>query len=107
MGRSGRAVAGVAVVGLGCRLPGAPSADEFWRLLREGREAVGDAPGDRWPADRLSELGEAMPGLLRGAFLDRIDAFDAEFFGVPPKEAAVMDPQGAVFCIIHPVPAQA
>nr|MDQ3935742.1 polyketide synthase [Actinomycetota bacterium] len=83
----------IAVVGLACRLPGAASPDAFWRLLRDGRDAIADAPADRWAADGLSELDAAMPGLLRGGFLDRIDEFDAGFFGVAPKEAAVMDPQ--------------
>src|ERR1700704_704514 len=83
----------IAVVGLACRLPAAPSAGAFWRLLREGRDAITDAPSDRWPKDGLSEMEASMPGLLRGGFLDRIDEFDADFFGISPKEAAVTDPQ--------------
>ncbi|MFL5912519.1 MAG: beta-ketoacyl synthase N-terminal-like domain-containing protein, partial [Gaiellaceae bacterium] len=79
----------IAVVGLACRLPGAPSPEAFWRLLRDGRDAVTDAPPDRWPPDRLSELAESMPGLRRGGFLERIDEFDADFFSISPKEAAV------------------
>ncbi|MFF4821438.1 type I polyketide synthase, partial [Kitasatospora sp. NPDC001309] len=76
----------VAVVGLACRLPGAPDPAAFWELLREGRDAVGEPPADRWPAD--------TPGVPRaGAFLERIDTFDAAFFGISPREAAAMDPQ--------------
>ncbi|NAS26975.1 SDR family NAD(P)-dependent oxidoreductase [Herbidospora sp. NEAU-GS84] len=71
----------IAVIGLACRLPGAADPDSFWRLLTEGRDAVGAAPAGRG-------LGEA-----RGAYLDEVDRFDAAFFGISPKEAAAMDPQ--------------
>ncbi|MFF9105228.1 type I polyketide synthase, partial [Streptomyces rubrogriseus] len=81
----------VAVVGLSCRFPGAAGPAEFWKLLTEGREAVGEPPADRpW----LSAAGAPTAGQpLRGGFLDRIDGFDAEFFGIPAREAAAMDPQ--------------
>ncbi|MBP2328656.1 acyl transferase domain-containing protein/NADPH:quinone reductase-like Zn-dependent oxidoreductase [Kibdelosporangium banguiense] len=75
----------VAVVGLACRLPGAPDAAAFWRLLAEGGDAVTEAPADRW-TDRAG-------GIRRGGFLDSIDTFDADFFGISPREAAAMDPQ--------------
>ncbi|GAA2111136.1 type I polyketide synthase [Streptomyces synnematoformans] len=74
----------IAVVGLACRLPGASSPAEFWRLLRDGVDAVGEVPESR----RRHAGG---PGY--GAFLERVDAFDPEFFGISPREAAVMDPQ--------------
>ncbi|MER6416193.1 SDR family NAD(P)-dependent oxidoreductase [Streptomyces humidus] len=75
----------IAVVGLACRLPGAGDGHAFWRLLSEGTNAVREAPEDRW-------RGAELPHRL-GGFLDRIDAFDAGFFGVSPREAAAMDPQ--------------
>ncbi len=83
----------VAVVGLACRLPGAANPAEFWRLLRDGRDALGE-PGPR----RCHPDGPAVPVLpsgepVRAGFLDRVDAFDAGFFGIPPAEAAVLDPQ--------------
>ncbi|MEK2477968.1 type I polyketide synthase [Streptomyces noursei] len=74
----------VAIVGLSCRLPGAPDPDAFWQLLKNGRSAVTDPP-----TDRVRE--GALPAT--GGFLDRVDAFDAEFFGISPREAAAMDPQ--------------
>nr|BBM95963.1 modular polyketide synthase [Streptomyces sp.] len=81
----------VAVVGLSCRFPGASGPAEFWKLLAEGREAIGEPPADRpW----LSEAGALSAGQTpRGGFLDRVDGFDAEFFGVSAREAAAMDPQ--------------
>ncbi|MEU6409000.1 beta-ketoacyl synthase N-terminal-like domain-containing protein, partial [Microbispora sp. NPDC046933] len=76
----------VAVVGLACRLPGAPHPRDLWELLRAGRDAVGPPPESRL-------AGEPRLAGLRGGFLDRVDEFDAGFFGVSPKEAAAMDPQ--------------
>ncbi|HET6710029.1 beta-ketoacyl synthase N-terminal-like domain-containing protein, partial [Amycolatopsis sp.] len=74
----------IAVVGLGCRFPGADGPDEFWDLLRAGRDAVRTAPPGRWSA-------EAAP--VVGGFLDDVAGFDAEHFGITPREAATMDPQ--------------
>lgn len=83
----------VAVVGLACRLPGAADPAAFWALLREGRDALGE-PGPR----RTHPDGPAAPVLpsgepVRAGFLDQVDSFDAQFFGISPGEAAVMDPQ--------------
>ncbi|MFJ8492653.1 type I polyketide synthase [Streptomyces sp. NPDC094038] len=74
----------VAVVGLACRLPGAPDPDAFWDLLRRGGTAIGPPPPDRralWDSD------------LPGGFLHDVDHFDADFFGISPREAAETDPQ--------------
>ncbi|MFJ7212994.1 SDR family NAD(P)-dependent oxidoreductase [Amycolatopsis sp. NPDC098790] len=73
---------GVAVVGMSCRLPGAPDPAAFWRLLRTGTDAVTPVPA-----------GRVDPGLGRGGFLDRVGDFDPSFFGISPREAAAMDPQ--------------
>ncbi|WP_420118890.1 beta-ketoacyl synthase N-terminal-like domain-containing protein, partial [Micromonospora sp.] len=75
----------VAVIGVACRLPKAPTPRHFWRLLTDGLDAVGEAPPGRWP-------GPPLPHRF-GAFLDTIDTFDADFFGIPPRAAAAMDPQ--------------
>ncbi|MFE5505114.1 beta-ketoacyl synthase N-terminal-like domain-containing protein [Amycolatopsis japonica] len=74
----------IAVVGLGCRWPGADGLDEFWELLRSGRDAVRTAPPGRWSAD-------AAP--IVGGFLDDVAGFDADHFGITPREASTMDPQ--------------
>jgi acyl transferase domain-containing protein len=79
----------VAVVGLACRLPAAPTPAAFWALLESGGDAVGEVPAGRWDAAAWA----AGPAGGRGAFLDRVDEFDAAFFGVSPREAAAMDPQ--------------
>ncbi|RDB45773.1 polyketide synthase, partial [Tsukamurella tyrosinosolvens] len=87
----------IAVVGIGCRLPGGVrSADDFWTLLDEGRDAIVDIPADRWSTDRYYE-SERTPGksrVRRGGFLtDPVDEFDPAFFGISPVEASSMDPQ--------------
>ncbi|MEV4517243.1 SDR family NAD(P)-dependent oxidoreductase, partial [Dactylosporangium sp. NPDC049525] len=73
----------VAVIGMSCRLPQAPDPDAFWRLLRDGVDAVGPAPAGR----------EAHTAGLPGGYLDEVDAFDAAFFGISPREAGAMDPR--------------
>ncbi|MFI0862713.1 beta-ketoacyl synthase N-terminal-like domain-containing protein, partial [Streptomyces smyrnaeus] len=77
----------IAVVGLACRLPRADSPSAYWRLLRDGRSAIAPMPADRRTATHEPPSGR------HGGFLDRVDAFDARFFGVSPREALAMDPQ--------------
>ncbi|NUR26881.1 MAG: polyketide synthase, partial [Catenulispora sp.] len=76
----------VAVIGLACRLPGADGPEAFWRLLRDGVDAVTEAPEERWPSS-------VVPEYRRGGFVSGVDRFDAAFFGISPHEAAAMDPQ--------------
>ncbi|WP_157882434.1 type I polyketide synthase, partial [Streptomyces silvensis] len=76
----------IAVVGMGCRFPGAPDAESYWRLLRDGRDAITEVPRDRWDADRV-----AAPDF--GGFVDGVEEFDARFFGLSAREAVRMDPQ--------------
>ncbi|MFJ6673538.1 SDR family NAD(P)-dependent oxidoreductase [Actinosynnema sp. NPDC091369] len=84
---TGPAAEGVAVVGVGCRLPGGVDGpDRLWDFLRRGGDAVAPAPPDRWPG-----LPDGTPRF--GGFLADIKGFDAEFFGIAPHEAALMDPQ--------------
>ncbi|MFD0307859.1 type I polyketide synthase, partial [Streptomyces sp. NPDC127119] len=86
----------MAVVGVSCRLPEAPDPRAFWALLRDGRSGITDVPADRWDAHRLLDEDATAPGRIttaRGGYLDDIAGFDADFFGVAPNEAAMMDPQ--------------
>ena len=85
----------VVIVGMGCRLPGGiTTPEQLWQLLVDGGEVRGSFPTDRgWPAD-LCESGASMTAT--GGFLDRIDTFDHEFFGLTPREARTMDPQHRV-----------
>ncbi|MGH2367322.1 MAG: beta-ketoacyl synthase N-terminal-like domain-containing protein, partial [Chloroflexota bacterium] len=86
----------IAIIGMGCRFPGAPGPDAFWRLLSEGRSAVREAPAGRWDLDRLYDPTPGAPGKIytrSGGFLEDVDRFDALFFGIAPREASSMDPQ--------------
>ncbi|MGV9214144.1 type I polyketide synthase [Micromonospora sp. RB23] len=90
----------VAIVGIGCRLPGADGPEQFWRLLSDGVDATGDVPADRWDAEALLGAGPGVPGTVvtrRGGFLDRVDLFDNGFFRISAREARAMDPQQRLF----------
>ncbi|WP_405876764.1 SDR family NAD(P)-dependent oxidoreductase [Streptomyces sp. NBC_01384] len=86
----------VAVVGLACRLPGAPDPDAYWNLIAQGRSAITDTPPDRRtgaPHDDTLTTGRGTTVPYRGGFIDTPGDFDAAFFGISPREAEAMDPQ--------------
>ena len=86
----------VAIVGLSCRFPGAANADEFWRLLSAGRDAISEVPADRWNIDEFYDPDPDTPGKMStrfGGFINEMDQFDPRLFGVSPREAISMDPQ--------------
>lgn len=87
----------VAIVGIGCRFPGGVTdTASFWQLLCEGRDAITEIPPDRIDVRQYFDPRAATPGRMAsrwGGFLDRVDEFDAEFFGVSPREAERLDPQ--------------
>ncbi len=86
----------VALVGMACRFPGAADLDEFWSLLKAGRDAVGEIPDDRWDVEAYFHPDPAKPGKMytrAGGFIADIDKFDAGFFGISPREARRIDPQ--------------
>ena len=87
----------IAIVGIGCRFPGeADNAEEYWRLLCDGVDAVGEVPRERWDNDAIYHPDRREPGKTytrHGAFIRLPDLFDAEFFSLSPREAARLDPQ--------------
>jgi amino acid adenylation domain-containing protein/thioester reductase-like protein len=86
----------IAIVGIGCRFPGAPGPAEYWALLRDGIDAIIEVPASRWDARAVYHADPSIPGKTHskwGGFLDRIDEFDPLFFGMSPREAAHVDPQ--------------
>ncbi len=87
----------IAVVGMACRIPGdINTPEDFWDLLHEGREGVGDIPPGRWDVETYYSPDAEVPGKMisrRGGFLNHIDQFDPQFFGISPREAATIDPQ--------------
>jgi acyl-CoA synthetase (AMP-forming)/AMP-acid ligase II/3-oxoacyl-(acyl-carrier-protein) synthase/acyl carrier protein len=86
--RDGDADEPIAIIGIGCRFPGAEGPSAFWQMLCDGVDAVTPAPRDRRQADAAYDTVEHP-----GGFLDDVDRFDARFFGISPREAARMDPQ--------------
>ncbi len=94
----------IAIIGMAGRFPGADDVDQLWANLRDGVESI-----VRFSPDQLSAAGATpaltdLPGFVpAGAPLAGIDRFDAAFFGIPPREAALMDPQHRVFleCAWH------
>ena len=87
----------IAVIGMACRFPGrSDTPDAFWQLLDGARDAVTEVPGERWDIDRYYDPDPSTPGKMatrHGAFLERVDQFDAAFFGIAPREATYLDPQ--------------
>lgn len=87
----------IAIIGIGCRFPGGVNSPEsFWNLLRDGTDAIGEIPQDRWNMKTFYDSDREKAGktyVRWGGFLDKIDEFDAQFFRISPREAAVIDPQ--------------
>ncbi|WP_412679436.1 amino acid adenylation domain-containing protein [Brevibacillus fortis] len=73
----------IAVVGLSCRFPGARNVEEYWKLLADGRSAIGSVPKERWGYENPYHAG----------LLDNITAFDPSFFLIAKEDAKAMDPQ--------------
>jgi phthiocerol/phenolphthiocerol synthesis type-I polyketide synthase E len=94
----------VAVVGMAGRFPGANSPSAFWDNLQRGEESIVTLSEQQLSAAGVSEQALASPSYVRRTpLIDRIDEFDAEFFGFPPQAARMMDPQHRLFlqCAWH------
>src|SRR5271157_1320092 len=86
----------IAVIGIGCRFPGANDPAAFWQLLRGGVDAIREVPADRFDQHAFYDPDPAAPGKMNtrwGGFLGQVDQFDSNFFGISPREASRMDPQ--------------
>jgi len=96
----GRAVAltePIAIIGLGCRLPGDVNGpDALWDFMAARRSAVTTVPDGRWDAfdDGSLQTAQTLAGTTRwGSFLSDVAGFDADYFGISPREAEYIDPQ--------------
>jgi amino acid adenylation domain-containing protein len=87
----------IAIIGMGCRFPGgADTPQAYWRLLRDGVDAITPIPDERWDVEAYYDADPDAPGKMYtryGGFLDAVDQFDPLFFGISPREAQELDPQ--------------
>jgi 8-amino-7-oxononanoate synthase len=86
----------IAIIGIGCRFPGAENPQAFWSMIRDGKSGIVEVPKSRWDVDAYYDADQTKSGKANtrwGGFLENIDHFDPQFFGIAPKEAVTMDPQ--------------
>ena len=89
----------VAIVGMACRVPGARTAEDFWRNMRDGVESITTFGPAELLAAGVGEDVLADPDYVPASgHLEDADLFDAAFFGFNPAEAETMDPQHRLFC---------
>jgi len=83
----------IAIVGMSFRAPGANTKEELWELLYKNKSAITTTPQERldWPI--WQDINPKHKNILFGGYIDDIDKFDANFFGISPQEAKLMDPQ--------------
>jgi acyl transferase domain-containing protein/acyl carrier protein len=89
----------IAIIGIGCRFPGASGPEQFWDLIHNGIDAITEVPPDRWDGAALYDSNPDAPGKSTtrwGGFLDHVDQFDPQFFKISRREAVHMDPQHRV-----------
>lgn len=90
----------IAIIGVSGRYPHANNLQEFWRNLLDGKDCVEEIPLERWDHSRYFSSERGTPGKTYskwGGFIDGHNSFDAFFFNISPKEAALIDPQERVF----------
>ena len=90
----------IAIVGIGCRFPGASTPEDFWQLLIDSQDLTSEVPAVRWCINKYYEPEPSTPGKVSarcGGYLKQpIDQFDAEFFRLSPAELENIDPQQRV-----------
>jgi len=88
---------GVAIIGMAGRFPGARNVAEFWRNQLAGIEAISHFKVEELEVPAARELSDRPNYVRARSILDSVDMFDAEFFGIYPREAELMDPQHRLF----------
>lgn len=90
---------GIAVIGMSGRFPGAANVEAYWRNLLNGLDSISRFRKDELEYSVASgeEANEDQKYVCARGVLDHVDQFDADFFGINPREAEVMDPQHRLF----------
>ena len=92
-----RAKEPIAIVGMGCRFPGqSNNTEQLWQLLHDGVDAINEIPEGRWDVDSYYDPDPDAPGKMStrwGGFIEDVDKFDADFFGISRREVESLDPQ--------------
>ncbi|MFC5743592.1 non-ribosomal peptide synthetase [Dyella tabacisoli] len=86
----------IAIVGMACRFPGAGNYEQFWQNLCGGLSGISEVPENRWDKEAFysADPREKNKSVSKwGGFVDGVEFFDADFFGISAREAQVMDPQ--------------
>ncbi len=90
--------ADIAIIGMSVNVPGAKNIDEFWQNLKNGVEAIQFFSTEEVLASGVKPELAYNPNYVKAkAVVDDIDKFDAEFFGIHPREAEISDPQHRLF----------
>lgn len=90
----------IAIIGIGLRIPGANTLDEYWDILKNGKCLIKEVPKDRWSVDENYSSDNSVSHMSytkHGGFIDTPYDFDPSFFGMSPLEAEATDPQQRVF----------
>jgi phthiocerol/phenolphthiocerol synthesis type-I polyketide synthase E len=88
----------IALISMSGRFPGARNIQEFWHNLSRGKEAIEFFTEEHLLAEGVAPATIQDPNYVRaGAVLENIEAFDAAFFDITPRDAALMDPQQRIF----------
>lgn len=92
-------VEGIAIIGMSGRFPGARNVSEFWENLVAGRDCISRFAENEleYSVSTTEALAQGQKFIRARAILQNVDQFDAEFFGMYPKEAQHTDPQHRVF----------
>ena len=86
----------IAIIGIGCRFPGANNYNAFWENLEKGVNSITEIPQERWNLDNFYSSNMELPNTSTskwGGFIEDVDKFDAKFFQISEREARRIDPQ--------------
>jgi acyl transferase domain-containing protein/surfactin synthase thioesterase subunit len=85
----------IAIIGMSCRFPNSNSLQEFWELLKNGKDTIAEIPKERWDADKYYDPdpnADRKTHQRHASLLSNIHDFDPLFFNISPAEASEMSP---------------